>query len=323
MNKRTKPDTLFSDSLEAFYRYLRAQNISENTIYGYGQTFKLFLRHIEDKYIRAYDPEDIEEFLELMRTTPYSTRGSKPAKRKTKTILNYYIAFSSYWTWATKRGYADYHIIQDVSKPKSHQEPIEPLSPDDMRKILNSQLRSKPYKNRPQSNNFRPTGARDTALLYLMYDTALRLGEAYKLRIQDVEMDKLGGTIRIIEGKGEKSRYVPFSNKTADVLTEYLITRPNKRPDDWLFLNRKGKQMQIAGAKVIFQNFGKRAGVQRPLHPHLIRTTSLCHMAPKMNAFQLQKIAGHSDIKTTLRYIEAANLNLREAMQRASPVDNM
>lgn len=65
------------------------------------------------------------------------------------------------------------------------------------------------------------------------------------------------------------------------------------------------------------------AGEQRAVTPHLLRTTAACHLAERLNAWQLRAVMGHERIETTMRYVEAAHLNLDEAMRQASPVDNL
>ena len=70
------------------------------------------------------------------------------------------------------------------------------------------------------------------------------------------------------------------------------------------------------------KRLGKRAEVK--CSPHLLRTTAACLMVQNgMGVLELQRIMGHSDVATTMRYVRAAQIDIREAMRTASPLDNL
>jgi integrase/recombinase XerD len=69
-----------------------------------------------------------------------------------------------------------------------------------------------------------------------------------------------------------------------------------------------------------------RAGVRAKLHvfPHRLRTTGACLAVRNgVSAFQLKALMGHSNIRTTQRYVELAEMDLDTAVRKASPLDNL
>lgn len=329
VNKKTS--ITLSGAIEGHLRYV-ASAYSPNTLRDYTNTHAQFLDFLGDMPLNHIRPGDIERFLIYMRETPILPAGvaagsvpTKPRYRRPKTMVNIWIGLSALWTWAVKRGYAIEHVVQQVPKPRHRQEPIEPLTEAQVVRLMRACEVSRPWQNAPLTTNARPTVERDKAIIGLLVETAVRVSELCNLQVGDVDFYRGGGRVRIDLGKGSKSRLVPFSRRCAQLLTNYLDTRPGVKPDAPLFVNigrNEGLAMTRGNVLKLVARLGKKAGISAS--PHKLRTTAACLLVKNgCTAWKLKEIMGHEDISTTMRYVRAAALDLDEAMRQASPLDNL
>jgi site-specific recombinase XerD len=160
-------------------------------------------------------------------------------------------------------------------------------------------------------------------MLLLLLDTGVRLGELIGLDLGDLDLH--AARVRVRNGKGERERYVFVGRTLLRSLRTWLDTRgigPQSCP---LFATRGGERLDRRNVQRILERISARAGLgDRRIYPHLLRHTFATHYI--MNGgdpFSLQRILGHSDIKTTMIYVNLAGVGLREAHAKASPVDRV
>ncbi|HID51738.1 MAG TPA: hypothetical protein EYP41_06855 [Anaerolineae bacterium] len=321
-----------SAAVAGHLRYI-ASAYSPNTYSDYERTHRLFMAYVGEKPLRQVCSGDVEGFLIHMRETPIVPAGvaantwqpKEPRYRRPKTILNLHVALSALWTWALKRGYVDENIMRNVPKPRVNQEPIVPLTAQEVVQLIHACTESRSWHNKPLVRNYRPSAERDKAIIALFVETAVRVSELCHLRYRDVEFQRHGGAVHIDLGKGSKSRRVPFSKQCANLLQEYLLTRPDIEPDNALFVNigrNEGLPMKRGSVQLMVRRLGLKVGLK--VSPHKLRTTAACMLVCNgATAWQLQEIMGHADIKTTMRYVRAAQIDLDAAMRKASPLDNL
>ena len=295
--------------------------MSKNTLNEYFNTYNLLIEAAGDKVLDSYTVADIEEFLELMTITPYNGR-----KRAPKTILNYHIGLSSLWTWALSKKLVASHILRQIPRPKVAPKPIIPLQAEEVARLVECTAKSRRWHNKPLTRADRHTAKRDRAIILMIVDGGFRASELCDLKVGNVVYRPWGADIRVIDGKGGKDRVVPLGAKSTDALSDWLLYHPyHDKPNNPLFLQTpypKGRGIDRNNLGKLMSRLGERADVHA--NPHRLRITALCLMAKNgMNAFQIQQIAGHSDIKTTQRYVAAAHMDLGEAMRTASPIDNL
>lgn len=336
MAKKRTLDILFSDAVHdegprmgGYFRTARARGLSENTLNDYKTAFAHWLRICGDRKLRQYAIEDVENFLLRLRSEEVVADGvarRRIPRRAAKTISNYYTAISALWTWAHKRNYVDRHIVRAVESPTVQRKPIEPLTNEQIIRLVNATAQSMPYHNNPFVTHRRSTAERDKALILVLYDTALRISECLNLRVADLAFNRYGGKVHVIAGKGDKDRYISFGSRCSQALQVYMDLHDRSLPEQPLFINidrYHGQKMDRGHTGKLISKLGRRARIKRRVSPHLLRTTAACHLALRLNPFQLKEVLGHSRIETTMRYVQAANLKLDEAMQRASPADNL
>lgn len=148
-------------------------------------------------------------------------------------------------------------------------------------------------------------GLRDRALLELMYSSGLRVSELCALQLQQLNLDE--GYLRVIAGKRSKDRLVPVGGVAREALKQYLVqSRPalvGPGTGSSLFLSRRGGPLSRKTVWHWIRQYGKAAGIAKPLKPHLLRHSFATHLlANGADLRAIQEMLGHADIATTEIY---------------------
>ena len=148
----------------------------------------------------------------------------------------------------------------------------------------------------------REMGIRDYAMIRLFLDSGVRAGELIAIDLGDIDMEHK--IIHIRHGKGDKSRYVPFTEDTKLALQEYLCAR--KEPKDGsqaLFVSTRGTRLSYNQVDQRVKECAILCGIKKPITPHKLRHTFITNVIERTKDIPLaQKLAGHEDIKVTMRY---------------------
>lgn len=318
---------MLSDAIKGRLLFLE----NENTRSDYGNTYKHFLQHVGDQPVADITATDVAAFMAAMRDGAVSpVRGvaigsSKPRRRRPKTLLNMHIALSSLWTWMLEQGHVTRHIVHQVPKPRHNPEPIQPLTVNQVIDLIRACDRSYPWRDKPLTATKRVTAIRDRALIALIVETALRVEEVCSLKFKHVEISAQGGELLVDLGKGKKSRIVPFQRRCAGMLHAYIISRSPIYEEDYLFVStgrNEGLPMTRNGVRQMISKLGKKVGIR--VNPQRLRVTAACLMVQNgMTAWELQRVMGHADVSTTMRYVRAAQIDLKKAMRQASPIERL
>jgi site-specific recombinase XerD len=142
------------------------------------------------------------------------------------------------------------------------------------------------------------------AALMLCYGAGLRISEAVKIRIGDIDSDRM--MIRVEEGKGGKDRYVALPQRLLKVLRCYWRAT---RPKDYFFPSwREGHHMNQAALSVACRNAAERAGIAKRVTPHTLRHSFATHLLEQgTDTRVIQALLGHSRIDTTARYTQVSS----------------
>jgi integrase/recombinase XerD len=164
-----------------------------------------------------------------------------------------------------------------------------------------------------------PIGQRDRAILEILYGTGLRLGEAVRLDLTDLDLRT--SVVLVRTGKGRKDRVVPIGAAAATALDGYLTdTRPAlaNAGEPALFVNRSGRRLQAPGLRVRVHEAGHRIGV--PLTPHALRHAYATHLLRGgADLRHVQALLGHRCLTTTALYTRVAITDLRSVIQKCHP----
>ncbi|MEO0551878.1 MAG: site-specific tyrosine recombinase XerD [Bacteroidota bacterium] len=168
----------------------------------------------------------------------------------------------------------------------------------------------------------KPEGQRNRAILEVLYSSGLRVSELVNLRLSNVYEDI--GFLRII-GKGDKERLVPIGK---DALRYIKIYKEEVRVhlnvaeghSDFVFLNRRGKQLTRVMIFTIIKELAKKVGLNKTISPHTFRHSFATHLIEGgADLRAVQEMLGHESITTTEIYTHLDRDYLRQVIQEFHP----
>ncbi len=144
-------------------------------------------------------------------------------------------------------------------------------------------------------------GRRDHAILMLLYNTGLRVGELCALSRDDVRLPAEGwGALQVV-GKGRRLHRLPINRPAADALLAYLADRDDTEPA--LFLNRSGNRFSVRGVALLVNRYLRAVGITDRSGPHVLRHSFATHsLRARPNIRAVQELLGHAWVTTTQRY---------------------
>ena len=299
-------DTLggFSARFDLFLQHLRAErNLAANTVDSYALDLRGYLEDLATAAVEApgrIREDHVREHLSRLTGDGLSARS----------VARHLAAIRTFHRFLIEEGELEADPAEELSSPRLSQRLPEVLSLAEVDALL-----AVPDEKRPE-------GARDRAMLELMYAAGLRVSELCGLRMGDVRKDP--GLVRVL-GKGSKERIVPVGEVALQKIDAYLATaRPallRGRASPWLFVSTRG-----AGRvhRVTFWNRIKRhalaAGIAKNVSPHKLRHSFATHLlANGADLRAVQAMLGHADIGTTQIYTHVERGRLRAVHAKHHP----
>ena len=150
-----------------------------------------------------------------------------------------------------------------------------------------------------------PYGARDRAILEMLYGSGLRVSELISLRADRIDWEE--GFLRIT-GKGNKTRYVPLGDMAAKALRHYVrearhrLLKSTRRVPE-LFLSNRGEALTRERIRQIIRKRAAEAGLEEHVYPHIMRHSFATHLLENGADLRvIQDMLGHADLATTQIY---------------------
>lgn len=295
---------------DSFILDQRLRGNSEKTIQAYQGILRRFL-----SWLNIQNILEIEK-LELSHVQKYqlyidgkpSERcgGEKLTKRSVQTYMRHIRVFLKY---CHTEGFLPEPLHQRLRLPKAERPTIEILTDSEIEAILSNFSKSE-------------TGLRNRAFICLLLDCGLRLSEAVGIKTADINFEK--GYIKVL-GKGRKERIVPVGLKVRRLLLQYIHKRraADADADEYFFLSKSRKPITKECISSLMGRLKKRTGISR-LHAHLFRHTFATNFLVHRfgDVYELSRILGHSEIRTTEMYLQLASYyTIIEKKRRLSYLD--
>ena len=295
-------DTLRKNWLAALAHERRA---SPHTLRAYGDDVARFIGFqaghtggaVSEKTLAKLTPADIRAFITHRRQEGLGPGGVQRAMA----------AVRSFYKFLAKEGVLENAAARAIRTPRVRRSLPRPLSVDDAARAI----------TQAGEHDVEWLGARDAALLTLLYGAGLRISEALGLKRGDVP---LGETLTVI-GKGRKQRSVPVLPLVAAALADYGAKIPfTGAPSSPLFLSRRGLPMSAREAQSLMQRMRGRLGLPEKATPHALRHSFATHiLAGGGDLRSVQELLGHASLSTTQTYTAVDMRVLMETYEKAHP----
>ncbi len=262
--------------LEKFLEHLKKQRRSISTILAYKKDIKQLISFLEEKgisQVNSVKKEDLEGFKEDLIQKNYDL---KSVSRK----LN---ALKSFFKFLGEQGIANGNPASLVSHPK-----YQPELPRILSKLEYRALRDACRND-----------SRMAAIIELMLQTGIRIGEVSRLKISDIKEKEM-----FIEAyESQPARIVPLNESAKKAIERYLLERPKKK-SKFLFLTKTGRPLLIRNIRAAINRYFKEAGIEKAKVNDLRTTWLVHHLIKGTSPVVLQKLAGHKRLSTTERYLQ-------------------
>ena len=167
-----------------------------------------------------------------------------------------------------------------------------------------------------------PEGARNRAILEILYSSGLRVSELVELRLSNIYFDI--GFLRVI-GKGNKERLVPIGRDAMKFLKIYLeeirVHIPvQKGFENYAFLNKRGRKLSRVMIFLVIKSLAEKIGLKKTISPHTFRHSFATHLIEGgADLRAVQEMLGHASITTTEIYTHLDRDYLKQVIQEFHP----
>ena len=140
-------------------------------------------------------------------------------------------------------------------------------------------------------------------ILALLYSCGLRVSEVINLKLSHIDKSRM--IINVIQAKGNKDRQVMLTESLIPLFEEYYN---EYLPQEYVINGQKSSQYSERSIGEIIKQLAEKAGITKRVYTHLIRHCSFTHMVEGgVDINLIQKIAGHSNVKTTNIYLHISD----------------
>jgi site-specific recombinase XerD len=305
----------FPHLLQAFFQdWLGGQrNLSRHTVLSYRDTWRLFLRFVASRKMRAVaqlafvDLTEVEvlAFLRHCEDDRHTSIGTRNCRLAALRVFFRFVADRE------PTVAADCAAVLRIPTKRTSKPALCYLETDEVTAILNQPDRST------------AGGQRDHVLLSFLYNTGARIQEALNVCPDALRLDP-PTQVRLF-GKGRKERICPLWPETTDLIIALLRRQPRVAQEP-IFVNRFGRPLGAAGVRFKLQHYVQSAAQHVPsltskhVSPHTFRhSTAVALVSAGVDVTVIRSWLGHAHLDTTNHYARASLDTKREALERVEP----
>ncbi len=291
---------MLETELRDFISYIASEKgLALNSIEAYRRDIESFCKFLQFHGVISFAQAaetHIVDFLAQLKTQQYATAS----------MTRHLIALKVLFRFLKREGVVDTNIALYLETPKLWQMIPEVLTYEEVKSLIS------------QPDPKTELGARDQAILEVLYASGLRVSELCQLEINSVN----DSFVRIM-GKGNKERLVPIGQKAIAAVDHYLVNFRDRNLDcseQALFVTKKGKPLSRIAVWKLIKSYAKAAGIKKNISPHTLRHSFATHLLDNGADLRvIQEMLGHSNIGSTDRYTHVSRTHLHEAFNSFHP----
>lgn len=256
--------------------------------------------HVDELLTQA-DVQTMRKFMAFLNERQYT---KSTTARKLATLRSFY-------KFLVKRNVINSNPVSTLKTPKQDKKLPKFLEYEQVQKLLNT----------PPSDSW--LGARDRAILEVLYSTGMRVSELVGLNLDDV--DFLGEVIHV-RGKGKKERICPIGSSALQSIQHYIEYRNKRMLNDSgfdgkvLFANKHGKRLSTRSVRRKMDKYLMESGLDPSISPHTLRHSFATHMLNNgADLRSVQELLGHQSLSTTQIYTHVTTSRMKEQYETAHP----
>ena len=295
----------WSEAIENYANYLRFEkNASENTIEAYVSDLQK-LQDFAEQNLMNITPitisyEHLQEFLYQISKINYSER----------TQARWISSIKGFFSFLLEDELREDNPSALLETPKLGLYLPDTLSLEEIEKLISA------------TDENTDLAKRNRCMIEVLYGCGLRVSELTELQISNINFKE---NYLKIQGKGDKVRFVPLADYTADFIKNYINNirskqKINPKHSDILFLNSRGAQISRQMVFLIIKEIVRKADIQKNISPHTFRHSFATHLLQNGADLRfIQEMLGHSSITTTEIYTHLNTEELHETILKYHP----
>ena len=300
----------------------RSEAHSPKTVEWHSTSLGLLVRFLQEVGVtdpHAFETSHLREWV-VWLSTPESMRcrpgRTSVAPRSKRTIHTYTRSAHAFCKWLFDEEYTDGDVTDHFTLPKVGKPLIKILEEEDFQRLLAACEAGQ----HPQEYGFR-----DRAMLWLLYDTGIRISELATLTFSQLD---LKGGVLIAHGKGDKERRIALGANAMSALKRYLEHARSSfyegESSESVFLGEKGT-LTRRGVEQVIRRLKKRCGfTDRRVSAHIFRHTfAVRYLMLGGDPFSLQQLLGHEDMETIRNYMHLNDVHIQTQKRKFSPGDHV
>jgi integrase/recombinase XerD len=305
-------------SLEEYLRELQSRGYSLSRLTHVRRTVEMLMLYLREAY-QVSDWREVKEshlrafvvFASERYRTPKGERVSPNSLRQWVSCVRAFFC----WMGESRRLIAD--PAESLELPRKAESLPRVLSEAEMAKLIET----------PDTST--ALGLRDQAMMETMYATGIRLAEARKLDLYDV--DTVRRLLVVREGKGRRDRVVPLTETACYWLTRYVSEsrvelaargqeKKAKAPTVALWLSVEGRRLSHQMIAQRIREYAEQANLRAT--PHTFRHSCATHLLRGgASVRHVQQLLGHRSLETTQIYTHVEIADLQRAVEKATEKD--
>ena len=297
--------SLLNDKIERWQEWIiYEKRLSLNTQKSYQRDLFCFLDFLKKYINKPIELNDLECLNSDSITSWFVSRiQSGSTHRSNARSLS---SIKSFLSFLVKNKFIKFSSILRLKGPKFNFDLPRPLSKKQVNRIVQKILQG----------NKEWVILRNFLIIILMWGYGLRISEVLNLKKDDLKSSDL-----VIIGKGNKSRIIPVSLETFNLLKK-LKEMPSENciNNDFIFLGIRGKKLKAEVIQRLIRNIRNRLMLHEKTSPHSFRHTFATNLLEdKVDLRSIQELLGHSSLSTTQKYTKVSQERLKEIIEKNHP----
>ncbi len=268
------------DAHQQFIGHLQGKSRASATILAYGKDIQQLVDYLQN--LSKTDPdqvqtEDLQAFMNSLVKQSYTAKSISRKTNSTKTFFKF----------LRMSNLASNDPATGLSHPKFENKPPRILTKLEYRALRDAAR----------------ADIRMIAVIELLLQTGIRIGELSKLRVEDVNLTDVATTLHVPPFEGTNERTIPLNKPSADTISKYLEIRP-KSPSHSLFITKTGRPLLIRNIRTAIDRYFRMAGIKEAKVNDMRHTWVAHQLQSGVPMTMVSKLAGHKRLSTTERYLQ-------------------